>query len=155
MIRAFHRFGHSYFHYVLTCLMLKVNLRLYPGSWQIWRGRYHHKHRSSPSRSQGTAPQVTQGPPRADTLGSGKDDGFPTKPALLSGTQQSHGKHAKVCTEFVTRKKHTTTKTTFIFFFCPGNMMDLEATVLFCKLSSLQHVLAASIPRDKHAGFFV
>lgn len=43
----------------------------------------------------------------------------------------------------------------FIFFFCPGNMMDLEATALFCKLSSLQHVLAASIPRDKHAGFFV
>lgn len=117
MIRAFHCFGHSYFHYVLTCLLLKVNLRLYPGSWQIWRGRYHHKHRSSPSRSQGTAPQVTQGPPRADTLGSGKDDGFPTKPALLSGTQQSHGKHAKVCTEFVTRKKHTTTKTTFYFFF--------------------------------------
>lgn len=111
MIRAFHHSGHSYFHYVLTCFLLKVNLRLCPGSWQIWRGRYHHKHCSSPSRSQGTAPQVTQGPPQADTLG------FPTKPTLLSGTQQSHGKQAKVCTEFVTRKKHTTTKTTLLFFF--------------------------------------
>lgn len=63
---------------------------------------------------------------------------FPTEPAEPSGRQQNRGEHARVCREFVTRKKtRNNQNNTSFFFFCPGNVMGLEATALFCKLSPL------------------